>query len=308
VTYTYDAANPWRLTKISSSDGRTLNVAYNTSGRIASVTDGTRTWTYVYGTTFQVNLPDGTKWTYSGMPVAARIEPEADSNIIDFCARSGGNAVQPIYTATITHPSGAIGTFRFQSRLHGRSYVNNVCVKPVNSNAGHAKFPYLFDAIGLIDKTITGFGIPANTKWTYTYGATNQSWLQNCPNDSCTGTKTSEVTGPEGWTRYTFSNRWQHSEGKLLKVEQGSSPTNILRTESTTYLMDPTSQRYPLVIGINPNDRGDSTTEVLLPVVKRQILQQVRLFTWQIGAVGGVYDFDSFGRPTKITRSSAPSP
>lgn len=162
--------------------------------------------------------------------------------------------------------------------------------------------------MGIVEKTITGPGLPSNMKWAYTYGAPNQSWAQNCPNESCSSTKTVAVAGPGEWSRYTFSNRWEHSEGKLLKVERGSGPTNILKTEITTYLLDPTGQRYPKVVGVNPFDRGDRTTEILQPVIKRETIQQARRFVWQVGATNGVYDLDRFGRPTKVVKSSAPAP
>jgi YD repeat-containing protein len=132
VTYTYDAALPWRLREIRSNDGRALMIAYGASGRIATVSDGTRQWRYTETTQgLDVALPDGSRWVYAlnGLR-SARIEPEPSRQVFQFCARAGGSAVQPIHTGTITHPSGAIGTFRFQSRTHGRSWVDKVCVKP----------------------------------------------------------------------------------------------------------------------------------------------------------------------------------
>jgi hypothetical protein len=159
-----------------------------------------------------------------------------------------------------------------------------------------------------LDKTISGPGLPDNLRWTYQYGPKNQSWSQDCKAAGCVDTKTLEVHGPEGWSRYTFSNRWEHSEGKLLKVEQGSGPGHILRTESTTYLMNPAGQRYPVVMGINPFDRGDRTTEILQPVIRREIRQDGVVFKWEVAQTGGVHDLDHFGRPITITRSSEVSP
>ena len=66
VTYTYDAANPWRLTKIESSDGRILTLSYNAAGQVSTVSDGTRTWTYGYaGGLSTVTLPDSSQWIYA---------------------------------------------------------------------------------------------------------------------------------------------------------------------------------------------------------------------------------------------------
>ena len=55
VSYTYDPVNPWRLSSISASDGRNISLSYDgTSNRVASVYDGTRTWTYTYNALGQV--------------------------------------------------------------------------------------------------------------------------------------------------------------------------------------------------------------------------------------------------------------
>ena len=50
MTYSFDPANPMRLTRIASSDGRQITLSYNTQGRVATVSDGSRTWVYTYAT------------------------------------------------------------------------------------------------------------------------------------------------------------------------------------------------------------------------------------------------------------------
>src|SRR5688500_18751462 len=78
VTYTYDTVNKWQLKTITSADGsgtaRTITLNYKTPGSttsnlVASVTDGTRTWTYNYSnaepvltTLASVSLPDNSTW------------------------------------------------------------------------------------------------------------------------------------------------------------------------------------------------------------------------------------------------------
>ncbi|MDP3294523.1 MAG: hypothetical protein Q8M37_07265 [Nevskia sp.] len=59
VTYTYTntATQPAKLTRIQASDGRQINITYNTSGQIATLSDGTRSWTYQYGS---VSMTGGT--------------------------------------------------------------------------------------------------------------------------------------------------------------------------------------------------------------------------------------------------------
>jgi hypothetical protein len=48
VNYTYGPANPQRLTRIESNDGARLDVQYNASGLIWSISSDSRAWTYSY--------------------------------------------------------------------------------------------------------------------------------------------------------------------------------------------------------------------------------------------------------------------
>jgi len=123
VTYTYDPLKPWRLTSMVASDGRSLTLAYDASGHISSVTDGARTWTYVYGNGLtEVHLPDQSKWVISFANLRnAYTQPDSDQSLV--CTRSGALSLQTTVSGTITHPSGAVGSFSFKSIPHGRSYV-----------------------------------------------------------------------------------------------------------------------------------------------------------------------------------------
>ena len=304
VTYTYDSANPWRLLSIVASDGRSLTLSYNTSGLISSVTDGARTWTYIYGNGLtEVRLPDQTKWLidFSNLRTAYTT-PDPSSYQ---CEKSGGLATSTIYTGTMTHPSGAVGEFKFQSLTHGRSYVPKRCIPPSGSGYDHADVPFLFNTVAITQKKISGPGISSPAIWTYTYGAPNNSWLENC-GGGCASSKTVEITGPSEWTRYTFGNRYKYNEGKLLTVESGAGPQSILRTENTTYLMN-TGQAYPDRIGWSLYSRGDKMAERYFPVIQRTTLQQGRGFTWQV-ATGCTYGycFDQYARPTQVVKSSSP--
>lgn len=305
VTYTYDLANPWRLLSVVASDGRSLTLSYNASGQISSVTDGTRTWTYVYGNGLtEVRLPDQTKWLidFSNLRTAYT---QPDTSTYQ-CEGSGAGPVQAVYTGTITHPLGAVGEFKFKSLTQGRSYVPKRCNTSAVPAYSYADVPFLFNTIAITQKKISGPGIATPSTWTYTYGAPNNSWLENCA-AGCTSSKTVEVTGPSDWTRYTFGNRYEYNEGKLLTVENGSSAQSILRAESTAYLMNTSGQAYPDRIGWSFYSRGDHMAERYFPVIQRTTQQQGRSFTWQV-ATGCAYGycFDQFARPTKVVKSSSP--
>lgn len=113
-----------RLTSVTSSDGRSLNFTYNTAQKIQSVSDGQRTITYAYASTGHlstVTLPDQSQWTLQ----LAAIEPvHYDASVNDphyrnwdpnspECGFKRVLADSPA-VATITHPSGAVGTFTFR--------------------------------------------------------------------------------------------------------------------------------------------------------------------------------------------------
>lgn len=315
VTYRYDSAHPWRLLSIEANDGRQLTLTYDTSGKVSTVSDGSRTWTYIYdnGLT-NVVLPDQSRWTIDFNNLrAAYTQP--NSNTGGRCEARTSSSVQNSFVGTITHPSGATGEFTFQSKMHGRSYVKKICVRLTTDPSElseYAHFPYYFDVVGITRKKISGPGLPS-AQWDFTFGPPNNSWEENCSNNSCASTKYTEVAGPEGtWNRYTFGNRYQESEGKLLKVESGSGPSNILRTETTAYVLNSSNQPYPELAGYSPFSRGDHSSEKFLPVQSRVTTQQGRIFTWQVasncGSTGTTFCFDVFARPTKAIKSSAPAP
>lgn len=72
LNFTYTTVNAiTTVSQITSSDGRALTFNYS-GNTLASVTDGTRTWTYAYDTSIanypfltQVTRPDNQKWNYS---------------------------------------------------------------------------------------------------------------------------------------------------------------------------------------------------------------------------------------------------
>jgi YD repeat-containing protein len=298
VSYTYDATNRMRLTRITSSDGRSLTFTYNAGGYVGTATDGQRTWTYEYtGQSLTgVVLPDGSRWQYvlSALNIASFETSEAG-----LCGGAeiwtGGDA-----TGIITHPSGAQGQFVFRPTLHGRSYVTRSCIALPGGSDYYARFAKRFATYALKQKTISGPGLPTY-QWQYAYGVPNDSYADEC-SAGCADTKTVEVTGPGKFQRYTFGNRFQQTDGKLLKLETGTSPTAIQRVEVMKYQLDPTGQPYPIRVGRSPFIRSDRTAEPLMPLKSTTISQQGTTFSSVVNS------YDQYARPTNVTKGSAPSP
>ncbi|MBZ4422960.1 RHS repeat-associated core domain-containing protein [Myxococcus sp. RHSTA-1-4] len=345
VTYTYtNAANQRaRLTQVSANDGRQLTLSYNSQGAVSSVSDGTRTWTYTYGTTAsgrgtltQVTLPDTSKWTinFSAFTNAEILYTEVF--LLGEIYRSCLNNETPLNydlqaVGTVTHPSGAVGTFTTSIVEHGRSRVplscNNVTTwvgypngTGNDTNDDSAFWPFEYDAFTLKSKHVTGPGLtPAQWDYSYTsgrnfhmYPGTTRTYpvctigFENCmkppcTSDSCAGRSTTTVTGPGGeWVRYKHGNTYRYDEGKLISVEVGTSADNILRTTTHTYDLSMTDGVYKARWGLGQRANGDSfPNEYHRPLLKTVIRQQDTAFTWQANS------FDSFARPTGTTRFSS---
>ena len=338
VIYTYSNAwnAPGRLTSIQSSDGRALSIGW-VGNFVGSVSDGVRTWTYSYGTTSSgrstltsVVQPDQSRWTIDFAPFT-----NAELIFRDFVP--GGEVIrtctlnelptnfaeQP--TGTLTHPSGATGTFVTEIREHGRSKVPLSCSNfstPYNDpNDDINLWAIKAYSFTLKQKRIAGPGVP-DAVWDYTYvpgtsifrypGTTTSrpicDWLNYncalppCLSDDCAGASTTLVTGPGGeWQRYTHGNTYLYNEGKLLKVETGAAGQPAMRIVVNQYDLSMQDQAYPARFGTSwGGGDGGFQQEYHRPLVAAT--------TWQDGAAFVRLNevFDHWARPVRVTRSSAP--
>jgi YD repeat-containing protein len=233
VQYSYSGKD---LTSITANDGRQLTLTYAApGGALTSVSDGARTWTYSYTSGVSVTFPDSTTWqsTVSGPGIFRNdLSPSPDGSVACDNAMYSGER-----TLTIQARSGAVGTFVFRPLRRGLSHVfyNPVAAVPCPQRPKH------FDNIALYSKTISGTGLPSAT-WNYVYGPANSCFATGPgPWNSapCTGasltTRYVEVSGPGTFTRYTFGNKYEDTDGTLFRIETGSSPSLILRDEALTW-------------------------------------------------------------------------
>lgn len=319
VDYIYDTTVVGQLNRISASDGRQIDLTYNSIGKIATVTSGARTWTYTYvsgtggGTGLTtVTLPDSSRWSYDLAALRTiYLSYFSDTTTCESPGeRSGAGG-----TGTMTHPSGTVGRFTINWVRHGRSYVPKSCVQGSGGRIRYSVIPQTFDTPSLTSKQISGPGITTEN-WSYQYSTATGSWLANCPTPaSCARTKTVTVTGPSDWQRYTFGTKVFEDEGKMLKSERGGSASSILAVDETTYQTNSAGQLYPSILGRSPNGRGDGMSQYVLPEKKRVTTQQGRKFVWEVpstcgpnGTAGTSLCFDSFARPIRVAKSSAPTP
>ena len=163
-----------QLRSMTASDGRVITLTYvNGTNRIATVSDGGRLWRYAYDANNNldsVTRPGGTAWLYDLTPLFhARVEYFSPG----FC--NSGTMANTSFTGTITHPSGAVGTFTVAPTRHGRSYVPYNCIT-TGPNFGHLTQPGTFDTLALTNKQIAGPGL-GSIGWEYTYSVAEPCYV-----------------------------------------------------------------------------------------------------------------------------------
>lgn len=293
VTYTFDSASPLLLKSIQASDGRVITVA-NSAGRATSVSDGTQTYSYSYlsgafPALTTVTLPDGRKWTFN----LSGLHPDylGRRGNDEQCADGTSNMRPDIYSGTVTHPSGATGTFTLKYFLLTHADIVAFC----NIQNGSARWDNApnYATIGLSQKEISGPGI-RNMRWTFDYS--DQIPQSGCGNNDCYRIAT--ANNPDGTiTRTLYGNRWRINEGQLLFVQKGWNGTDALQTTAYKYA-DPAGQPFPASFGMSlARDFTDWFAPLNTPQQEMSVTQQGTVFA------NVVQSFDQYARPITVVKS-----
>lgn len=245
VTYTWSGT---ALNSITASDGRQISFTYS-GGRIISATTGTRSVSYGYsdGLLTSVTLPDNSQFTFSSVAMLglARFVPMSDADPFDFPMSC--QLMRRLTGATgdlvMTHPSGAVGTYRMGYRRHYRTNLSGstgMCDAvmvgeddadtPANTFWSHKPYaPNRFDTLALQRKTLTGPGLSAQA-WEYQH----QDDFQMTPGYPVGGTRTVTTTKPDSSvTLEVFGTDALANEGHLLSQEIREGSTVLSRRENT---------------------------------------------------------------------------
>ncbi|MCQ4165838.1 RHS repeat-associated core domain-containing protein [Tahibacter harae] len=316
VKYTWVGA---QLHEIAGNDGRRITLTYNGAGRIDSISDQTRTWTYnysgVYHTLSSVTLPDQSRWEF-GLTALQDGKTNYDPLVAPtyegpHCHRqrvlpAAGGLNQR--SGTITHPSGATGTFVFDVRRHGRTKVDYDCSHDPGSGGDPNFFtpngaPALFDTLALIEKTITGPGIAKGYTWSYSYetvAATTCGGPSGC--NLGDADKDVSVTAPDdSVTLNKFGVRYGENEGQLLSSETFEGSVSRRRQEYA-YVTNAEAPLHPFPqqMGHVLNPRVDNLSSTWLrPQKQRLTIQDGVTFRWT------AQSFDVFARPVDVARGSS---
>ncbi len=275
-----------------------------------SITDGSRTVNYTYQqvngkpTLSKVTLPDSSAWelnlanlsqAFFDYSKGAPGEPYRD------CINPGDWIANTSYAGSIKHPSGAIANFTFAAVRHGRTNVPDVCFNlesPVNNpNNDIPQYPSFYDTISLTFKSISGPGLPGYL-WKYQYTSNYSIVAKNSPcfNGGCVGgLATTSVTQPDGESIiYYHGNSFRYDEGKLRKVVIKDAQGIVRETKEIDYQYGVTRR-----VGQSPQQWVDSyAAEYLHPTVETRIVRDAVTFK------ASNTTFDTFARPTSVTRSN----
>ena len=340
VAYSYSNDAFARLQSITSSDGRQINLTYNAQGFVQSASDGTRTVLYEYNgnSLSRVVLPDASAWTYGFSalsngaisqifypatatayvltPQGARVDFEFGYHFQaspEPCSTTAANAdaacstTPGLQSKTVSGPGIASQTWRYG---YGMSYTAFMAA----CGAGMQTCPTRTwtDEIGP-DYSITRrmFGIVR--------GVDETLLMQEL--QGVVPTTTNQGTQPPAANRINASIR--SGEPDLVDDPLASNVPTTTVTGAPQFFRE-TDFYYPTIataprLGVNPLGSNllmasDSFPQVLaserhLGPLRRSTYQDKRVFTWEVATcTGGAACVDAYGRPTKVIKSSAPSP
>ena len=308
-----------RVTSITAKDGRSVSIAWRTDSPVISTitmqpgATPSRVWQYQYINVTSAGamlsaaiLPDGSRWSLNGFGAGGGDNSVNDADMGKCTTRQKTNPGGTEGTITMTAPSGLVGSFTLASIWHARNYVPSYCMSPQHPGEEfepYEQLPPLFKSSSLTLKTFTGPGI-APQSWGYTYAmATGSTITDACADTATCPTSTwVDVTDPKGnRTRYTYSNHWDESEGRLLRTDTYQGASTLLRTETFAYAAKDHGP-WPAAIGGAMMDWRSNTApqSYWMPLDRKNIGQQEVTFSHDVAAAG----FDIFAREADATDSN----
>ncbi|MEO8012232.1 MAG: hypothetical protein ABI650_11350, partial [Dokdonella sp.] len=338
VSYTYDPANPHRLTSVISSDGAAISLQYDAQGKVRYVDTDSRRWEYLYSgapstlkTLTAVIRPDLSRWNYAYDNLYQGVRSDA-RNLWQSCAPNVGTKRSDVAPSagetsaiTITHPAGAVGTFRFRKIIHGTNDTPSYCEL---AGGGYLGDPYIFiqgvpmayQVASLYEKTITGPGLATQT-WRYRY---LPSWTWGSSYGGClpagcgissqtTVDEPTAVDDPIATRRaYVFGNDYRRNSGQLLSLTVSKPLAAVLRTTTNTYVPSGDGQpfpgcpnvpaaalRDPFDLAAHERSSSNGWANCLRPLKTSKTTQSGVWFQRTHNS------FDLFARPTSTTRASS---
>jgi len=303
---------------ITSSDGRSITFANTPAGLVVS-TNG-KQWTiagqsYLTGNpamtsthSMSIANPDSSRWQFA---VEGWIR-QSFSNTSHACI--GQNQVSSEYLGQmkviVTTEAAAVGTFIFEPRRLGYSYVDYRCDIAQGGDKGGTSFSHymhVLDAPALVSRSVTGPGVQPYTHY-IDYGPVNACYRPPAVWDACTPssptTRTTTITGSDGTIRsLTYGNKYDFNAGVLLAESQAGTRTDLFDQVAL----------YENALGSGKRALGYdvSSYKVFRTRLRRTVIDG-RQYSEEVpstcGPGGDLPCFDRFFRPLRISKSAGPAP
>lgn len=326
VLYTYsNKSNEYvKLDRIEANDGRLIEVIYDSAGLVQKVVSDGREWAYVGGDSggdvsgflAEVVNPDGAAWSYSGVshPQVAwpfQTTGEGLCQNLEWTKYQNVDRTvtdEDIQGFSVTSPSGAVGIFRVEPVMLGRSGVRPIC--DVSGYSLRYGLPYQMTSprinlggfkLALTGKRVSGPGVDPMI-WRYHYRS-------DIGFNPVLGQTQAKVLAPDGvMASYVYGNRAGADEGLLLSVSR-SIGQQVVSSESFSYAVGDSYPGFPRRVGFHPISENLYGDMYLRPLVHFARSQDGRSFNWSVargcGGSSGIC-LDDFGRPTRVVRESQP--
>jgi hypothetical protein len=226
------------LTSITSNKGRSIVLAYNTSGtflgELSSVTANGKQWRYSYKTSIngnhleKVTLPDGTFWLYD----IAGFRGFYLDGAVDY------QGAYPELSINVTHPQGSMVNIVLRSIW---KYKPGICWSPAKSlgtDPGNINQLCRSRVLAVVKKTLS-VNNGDSYEWLYEYGDDDhnvllynyntKTWYNNIDE------QTNTVTTPNAKHTYVFARRKNWQEGALLRKDTRSLNGTLLSSTKTEW-------------------------------------------------------------------------
>jgi len=310
VTFAYNANG--HPTSITASDGRAISLRYTGRTLTSAVANG-RTWTYTYNGNFlqRITQPDTAYWEITHLS-DRRIAYEQWTEDPGINCANVAPLKEQAYNLQMRHPSGAIGTFRFDHQRHYRAGVPSVLCQgeavpgSTETNSAmrfHLAIPIHFDVYGLTEKTISGPGLSAPLRWDYSGSNTYTGlWSGNVPPCmSCVGGKGVMIVQPDGSSIVeSYGTVYARDDGRLLGRRVVAADGTVLENETLSYLSTSEAEAQPFPATYGSLWGGNDPTSIQVRPMNRKVITRDGVtMTWLATA------FDSKGRSTTVQRSSS---
>ena len=302
----------WSSSRIEADDGRRIDLQFNSNGKVDTVTaqpqsGAPRVWHYSYSSrTFQsqtvyslsaATLPDSTYWSYDLDAISYTWTLPTSYGCFYPGSGTQGNAI----SGSVTTPAGMQVSYVVKRTLRGHAATPKLCWYTSFAGEEISKQPVVYTVYAVQRKTASGAGLPSRT-WYYDYSPYFASWNYEC-NPNCPGGDTvwTRITDPEGRVvKYSFSNRFDETEGELKSVEyRDSASGSIVRNETRQYAAadtGPWPEKYGSWVSSRINGYRASTRR---PLSTRTTSEGGIHYTWTASA------WNTYAQPTHVTRASS---